>query len=789
MSEPAAKRLEIGNWRLNRRAIQSPITSPQSLILVSIVALAAFLRFHRLDASSLWSDEGNTWAQLGRNFGEIADAAAADIHPPGYYWLLKLWTGLTGSTAFGMRSFSALTGTLLVWVIYRLTLSACTPITATIAQSAIKNPHSLALLAALLAALNPFQIYYSQEARMYILLALEGAGLFWALLALMREERPKLDIVAIGFVLCGIAGLWTHYSFPIVLAAAALTYLHHASRTTHYPIRNLFLFLFCNLLIFLTFLPWLPIAFERALNWPQGGESITLFSALHLTLQTLLVGPLPGLPAPSWLWLLLTALPPLLGLYALRRSIGGLALALWLLAPTLLMLVFGLYSPAFLKFLLIASPAWCITTAAFLDVPPIPHSVFRILVMALGVSFAGLLAWQILPAYYTNPVARDNYAGVAKYIQAVGNPAHDLVILNAPGQQEVWRYYDPGLPVLALPQQRPPNADQTVATLASAVADRSQIFALFWATDEADPEQRVEQWLDQQAFQGWESWQGNLRFVTYSLPNHLQCQPLHPPATFGSQLGLNEQCQPYFPQQAATGRVALVGLRWQALAKLEHRYKVSVQLLDSRNQVIAQHDSEPGGGSQPTDQWAVDTTVADNHGLPIPFGTPPGDYRLIVAIYNPETGQRLPTTTGDWIELGMVQVLPAQTAIPLDVIPMQHRLHQPLGALTLIGYDAYRKGYAHEPATPLQPGDLVHFTFYWQAPEPLPTTWPADQAMTLRLGDQQLTAPLAGGGYPTGLWRAGEVVRGEFDLLYNGSAATPILQLGEQQMRLRPLPR
>ena len=41
----------------------------------------------------------------------------------------------------------------------------------------------LALLAACLAAVNPFQIYYSQEARMYMLLALEAPGLFWALFA------------------------------------------------------------------------------------------------------------------------------------------------------------------------------------------------------------------------------------------------------------------------------------------------------------------------------------------------------------------------------------------------------------------------------------------------------------------------------------------------------------------------------------------------------------------------------------------------------------------------------
>ena len=62
-------------------------------IFVSILALAAFLRFYCLTCSSLWHDEGNSWALAQRSFAQIAVDAAADIHPPGYYWLLKLWAG------------------------------------------------------------------------------------------------------------------------------------------------------------------------------------------------------------------------------------------------------------------------------------------------------------------------------------------------------------------------------------------------------------------------------------------------------------------------------------------------------------------------------------------------------------------------------------------------------------------------------------------------------------------------------------------------------------------------
>ena len=191
-------------------------------LLAVILFLAAFLRFYHLDSSSLWSDEGNTWALMSRGFGEIARLAAADIHPPGYYWLLKLWSLLFGTSAFALRSFSAVAGILLVFTIERI--------------AGLVAPRGVArrwapLLAALLAAVNCFQVYYSQEARMYMLLALESAGLFWALFAMRSESRRARDegrrwrlvLAEIGFVLCGSAGLWTHYSFFIVLAAADLT--------------------------------------------------------------------------------------------------------------------------------------------------------------------------------------------------------------------------------------------------------------------------------------------------------------------------------------------------------------------------------------------------------------------------------------------------------------------------------------------------------------------------------------------------------------------------------------
>lgn len=748
-----------------------------ALCLAAILAVATVLRFYRLDGSSLWNDEGTTWALLARSYGAIAQAAAADIHPPGYYWLLKTWASVFGERAWALRSLSALAGTALVWVVYRIGRQV---------EPEARPFAATALLAALVAALNPFQVYYSQETRMYMLLALESAGLFWALLALARAEREgtRAWIAAAGYVLCGVTGLWTHYSFPVVLAATGLGYLW-LWRSTPQPtrMRRLLRFVLLNVLIVAAFLPWLPTAVERILTWPKGGVHPGLWTSVQMTLATLIFGPLRDAPDLTWPWLLAAGVLPVLGIVALRRQPSAVPLALWLYAPPVLLFALGLFSPAFLKFLLAASPAWCLAVAAAprLLRPAWPGQV----VIALG---AGLLAWMMLPGYYADPNARDNYAGIAAYAAALGDPATDLVILDAPGQQEVWRYYDPGLPVLALPEMRPPDRAQTEAALAAATAGKRQAFALLWATDEADPESIVERWLDGHAFKGLESWQGNVRFVVYSFTDGLACVPMQPAPTFGAQMALAELCQPRAPQAVAPGEAARVGLRWEPLAALTTAYKVSLQLLDARNHVIAQHDGEPAGGAQPTTGWQPGTLVADNHGLTIPPGTPPGTYRLILAVYDPATGARLPVGEADHVELGTVEVVRPAQPIPAEVVALAQRTDAALGPVTLAGYERYKTGMSYAPETPVQPGEPVHFTFLWQAPDPLPAGWPDDLTFTLQLGEQTLTAPLAGGGYPTGSWQPGELVRGEFDMVYDGGERRPVLTVGGESMRLAAVP-
>lgn len=121
------------------------------------------------------------------------------------------------------------------------------------------------------------------------------------------------------------------------------------------------------------------------------------------------------------------------------------------------------------------------------------------------------------------------------------------------------------------------------------------------------------------------------RFEIPALPNSVNVQ-------LGKQvtlLGYDLSTEPL----TGGGRLRLT-LYWQAGQKLVASYTVFAHLLDAKGQVVAQHDGLPAEGAIPTPDWAVGEVIADRH--LIEFGNlAPGDYRLIVGMYDPATGERL----------------------------------------------------------------------------------------------------------------------------------------------------
>ena len=97
-------------------------------------------------------------------------------------------------------------------------------------------------------------------------------------------------------------------------------------------------------------------------------------------------------------------------------------------------------------------------------------------------------------------------------------------------------------------------------------------------------------------------------------------------------------------------------LDWTALHRPGKDYTVFVQMLGPTG-LVAQYDSQPVHGTYPTSFWGLGELVHDEFALPVSRQVAPGEYRLVAGMYDLATGRRLPTTKGDSISLGTVNVV------------------------------------------------------------------------------------------------------------------------------------
>lgn len=133
-------------------------------ILILILLGATALRFWNLTAISLWHDEAFSALLIKYNWSEMLYRISLDVHPPMYYIFLRFWHYIFGDSLLALRGMSVFFGVGSSLLAYLFV------------NTAFKNKKA-ALIAALLVAINPFQVQYVTEARMYTM------GAFFALLA------------------------------------------------------------------------------------------------------------------------------------------------------------------------------------------------------------------------------------------------------------------------------------------------------------------------------------------------------------------------------------------------------------------------------------------------------------------------------------------------------------------------------------------------------------------------------------------------------------------------------
>jgi hypothetical protein len=118
--------------------------------------------------------------------------------------------------------------------------------------------------------------------------------------------------------------------------------------------------------------------------------------------------------------------------------------------------------------------------------------------------------------------------------------------------------------------------------------------------------------------------------------------------------------------EVAPGETLHLTLYWRALAEMETGYTVFTHLLDGRNEIRAQQDNPPVGGTYPTTLWVPGEVVVDKYVLAVEADAPPGEHVIEVGLYVAETGERLPVLNGaggiigDRLLLSAVRVRPEE---------------------------------------------------------------------------------------------------------------------------------
>ncbi len=182
----------------------------EALLLTLITLLAFALRLYHLDFKGFWGDEIWTAQVAAMPAAQLAEQSVPlmlsnFIPGPLYYWLGHGALAILGqtSTEFALRLPSAMASALAVPALYGLARA--------LAGSRV------GLIAALLLAVSPYQVWYAQEARFYAWTVLLALLATWALLRAL--QAPQRYGAWSAFVAATAASL---YNQPIPALAVLL---------------------------------------------------------------------------------------------------------------------------------------------------------------------------------------------------------------------------------------------------------------------------------------------------------------------------------------------------------------------------------------------------------------------------------------------------------------------------------------------------------------------------------------------------------------------------------------
>ncbi len=358
-------------------------------VVLYIFIAAALLRLIGLD-QSFWLDEAITARVVDTlSFWQIVtDFSPSDFHPPLYYLFLDLWALIFGVSEVSLRIPSILFAIIAAWYIYRMMQK--------------KEGITAALTAVGLFLLNPLVLYYSKEARMYLMVTMFLAILLFAIDRILsergaRSEGAELSPKRLSYYLYANAAIalsiWTFYGSLLMIAAVFLLFI--AKRRW----RQLLALTPGPVIALVAVAPLMfqqlqnaGVALAQVANWDLVLGTVTLKNLLLIPVK-LVIGRISW--DPQWFYLLSAGLLTAAIWYlAWRGTRQYKRMRIYLIVPVTLGIMVSFWFPMlqYFRFIYLAVPLSIALAYAVKDYPILRGSILSIFLVCI-------LVVQINPAF------------------------------------------------------------------------------------------------------------------------------------------------------------------------------------------------------------------------------------------------------------------------------------------------------------------------------------------------------------------------------------------------------
>jgi 4-amino-4-deoxy-L-arabinose transferase-like glycosyltransferase len=755
------------------------------IVVVVLILLAFGLRVFRLDTQSLWFDEGwSAYVASLRPAQALAEIAGPDhTHPPGFYLALGAWVFRTGSSEAMLRYLSVIQGVLLMAVGG--------------AYAARLFGRAAGVLAVAALAGLPALVVYSQETRMYMQLALLYVALAWAYREIATRTAPKWPLWLALFALQS-AALYTHYFAAILIAWLLLVAVVDIAVRDTGSVRRIKLgkLVLVQALCAIAYLPWAGVTIRQLADHTPHAAVPPAFTAFVVQTWRFFNSGLLGMAAskPLFAWasgiagvlfvvviaialarvrarrdlavLLAHGLVPLAAVYVISQGRPGVHPRYVLMAAAPLMMALS------------AGVAWLTSSgrrrAGELSVGVLRRDGQRSasdlgayvrLGLAAATTASFLVAWSVaLAGYYDDPqYYRDDVRAVARYVSENAE-AGDVVVLDYADHAFPY-YYDGRAPVHVLDLVR--AEDNAALELVSDIADGNRAFVVRWSGGRTDYRGTIPALFELRGRYDGRHDEGPFavdRYIADTEGDHAKGDPLvlalvHQDADFGD-IRLSDAAS---PTTTAADDALVVATRWTTPVETARRLKSVVEVTDWSGNRIAHADTmihDKHGLT--TDLWPAGTEATVYTVIPLPVGSPPGEYGVAVGVYDAGDLRDLQLRGSSGAPAGTRQAL-SQVRVT-EAADFVSDPYDTLGRLGIGPVDQVLtpgitvEGVATDSAA-VTPGQMLGVTILWRADRPpgrriMPELRLVIDGETVAL-DAPSSALLS---HPSDLWRAGERV-------------------------------